>query len=87
MSYSRWSNSRWYIYWSSGESGEDKEEQVLSINDVGGYIFEFSYKELKDSKEEIFKKIGDEVGVNLQELLKLKEGVNKFMKSVDEEYG
>src|SRR6478736_4517575 len=46
MSYSRWSDSRWYTYWSVS-SGPTKDEQLFSICLDGG----FTYKELKDDLE------------------------------------
>jgi len=30
MSYSRWSNGNWYVFWDSAMSGETKEDQYLA---------------------------------------------------------
>lgn len=46
MSYSRWSNSRWYTYWHATES-QFAEEQILSVD----CDFTFSYADLKDNME------------------------------------
>ena len=48
MAYSRWSNSRWYTYWSSSSSSPLKKiTQVLRVHG----ITDFNYAELKKDKQ------------------------------------
>lgn len=44
MSYSRWSNSRWYTYWDTA-SGDTLDEQRFTVCGDGS----FTYKELKEN--------------------------------------
>lgn len=45
MSYSRWSNSSWYVFWDAAESGETKEDQALacwySVDDADQQSWKF----------------------------------------------
>ena len=50
MSYSRWSNSRWYTFWNAS-SGKTKDEQVLSLWYSIDNIRDITYGELKDLVE------------------------------------
>lgn len=54
MSYSRWSNSRWYTYWHATES-QFAEDQVLSVD----CDFLFSYLELKYNIEGCLKQVSE----------------------------
>ena len=85
MSYSRWVDSRWYVYWSAPGSGKIKEDQVVIIIDVEGGSFSYSYGVLKGEidyyiKEEI---IPEMENVNKEEVEDLKECLSRFIKDVD----
>lgn len=54
MSYSRWSNSRWYTYWHATDS-RYADEQLLSVD----CDFAFSYMELKDDIEGCLRKVSE----------------------------
>jgi hypothetical protein len=55
MSYSRWSFSKWYVYWDTS-SGDTLDDQVLSIDDD-----KFTYVELKHHLDRALLEInGDE---------------------------
>lgn len=54
MSYSRWSDSRWYTYWHSTES-QYIEEQLFSVD----CNFTFSYMELKDDIESCLRRVSE----------------------------
>lgn len=55
MSYSRWSNSRWYTYWHAIDS-KYADEQILSVD----CDFTFSYLELKEDVEACIQRVRDE---------------------------
>lgn len=55
MSYSRWSNSCWYVYHDANGGGA-LESELLTIQDHGS----FTYKELKAGFDHILDKIRDE---------------------------
>ena len=57
MSYSRWSNSRWYTFWHAS-SGKTKNTQIFEICDVAS----FTYKELKENAQKCLGKVMQMLG-------------------------
>lgn len=91
MSYSRWSNSVWYVWWDSS-SGQTKDEQVVAFGHRGSekdwaYI---TYKDLMDDRKKCLVRIQryytqdvPSVAVDLPELdVKL----DKFIEHMNEEF-
>jgi len=57
MSYSRWSNSRWYTFWHAS-SGKTKNTQIFEICDVAS----FTYKDLKENAQKCVGKVMQMLG-------------------------
>jgi len=68
MSYSRWSNSSWYVFWDSMYSGEEKESQALaawySLDDAERPSWTY------DEVDRLLKKPWDQVLSSLQSIYK-----------------
>lgn len=73
MSYSRWSNSRWYTFHHT-ESGLTYDDQIFAIYDAGNGLHHFTTKELdgitldelyelikSNTKDEVFHATGEEM--------------------------
>ncbi len=56
MSYSRWSESRWYTFWTTF-SGEKKEDQYLEIMIDSARSANFSYKQLKENMDSCIQQV------------------------------
>ena len=99
MSYSRWSNSRWYTFWSAmgGLQTEYKfpteklkRSQVFEICDIPSY--HITYGDLVDRSrstvlheiEELYSK--DKVPPTWEEMMELQEYFSRFIKDVDEHF-
>lgn len=83
MAYSRWSNSRWYTYWSIN-SGDSKDSQVFQVCSVKG----FTYRELKEDMSKCIREVIEEVGgeVSDSEVDDLRGCMNEFIKDVEGSY-
>ncbi|MFW6130507.1 MAG: hypothetical protein ACOC56_04915 [Atribacterota bacterium] len=87
MSYSRWSNSRWYTYWEISDSIH-RDNQSFNID----CCMHFSYSELKDNIDKCLEEVknyieerdleGDSVPTDL-ELEELGIYMKRFMKDVE----
>jgi hypothetical protein len=86
MSYSRWTNSRWYTFWCApcGEP-ETKDNAVFTIMGV----ISFTAKELRDNLDDCMDKVAAlEVGNNCDplDIAELKVYAMRFLRDVDLEY-
>ena len=99
MSYSRWSNSRWYTFWSAMGSSQTeykwptqklKDNQVFEICDVPSYFI--TYGRLRDTSrskvlhevEELFAK--ESIRPTWDELNELQLYFSRFIKDVDDHF-
>ena len=57
MSYSRWSNSRWYTFWCSTASSK-REDQIFNVD----CQFDFTYAELKRDRKGCLRKVRAKYG-------------------------
>jgi len=88
MSYSRWITSYWYTFWNESESGEKKEDQVLTVMGSEFRELNITYKELEDDKQSYM----DEVYVTFEDIKKeeleeLEDYIDAFMRDVEETFG
>lgn len=88
MAYSRWVDSRWYVYWSVVESGEIIEDQVVKIFDNGGRGFSYSFGVLEGdldyyTQNEIVPEIED---ISKEDIEELKEYLYCFLEDVRENF-
>lgn len=90
MSYSRWSNSRWYTFWSvfwpngfrTGESNL-KLNQLFEISGVAT----FTYQELKNERAACIKAVkAKNRGATQEDIVKLEGYMDEFIADVDKEY-
>ena len=99
MSYSRWSNSRWYTFWSAMGAEPTqykwptqrlKDNQVFEICDIPSYFI--TYSELKSrSRREILLEIEESFAEDKRkptwdELLELQDYFDQFIKDVDDHF-
>ena len=99
MSYSRWSNSRWYTFWSAMGAEPTqykwptqrlKDNQVFEICDIPSYFI--TYSDLKSrSRREILLEIEgcfaeDKRKPTWDELLELQDYFDRFIKDVDDHF-
>jgi hypothetical protein len=82
MSYSRWSNSRWYTFWSAAEACE-KNREVFDICTV----CQFTYYQLKNDLGSCLARVRklDSKATDL-EIDELEVYMKLFMKDIDEHY-
>jgi hypothetical protein len=82
MSYSRWSNSIWYTYWSTGCS-DKKNKQTFCICSVAT----FTYKQLKDDIYKCLKEIKKKYPTCTDyEIEELRGYMKEFMADVEHEF-
>ena len=87
MSYSRWIWSNWYIFWDSRRSGGTKDDQMLAVWYVDDWDLPiFSYRDLKDIDVDGLKDLL-ELKISDEEYEECLEGVRKWLKEVDKEFG
>jgi len=57
MSYSRWSNSRWYTYWDANSPRQpwSKQDQVFTICDLSG--FSTTYRDIRSDVDQVLKTV------------------------------
>jgi len=88
MSYSRWSNSKWYSFWNVS-SGKTKDEQVLSLWYNIDNIRDLTYEELKELVED--KSIHDSIlwkyDCTVPEAEEAVGYIKEFIRDVEEEFG
>jgi len=91
MSYSRWSNSRWYTYWRI--QSKDTENRETAIFDVCGCTH-FSAKQLRDNMDGCLSITEDKENHNCKKEYKVKEDeldelriyMRRFLDNVDSHY-
>lgn len=77
MSYSRWSNSRWYTYWLADTTGRDDSYFVV-MGDAGFYA-----KELRADMDACLQSIENATPEELEEL---RGYMKRFLEDVDREF-
>ena len=92
MSYSRWSNSRWYTFWTAnGPKSDKKDDQAFEICDFGGGNI-FLYKQLNEDLEKCLDEavhtanLTDKDEVTDAEREELATYMKSFMEDIEEEY-
>lgn len=87
MSYSRWSNSRWYTYWLSNDD-EDRDHAVLAIMLVGEYFASQLRSDLAGCIDHAIKREenASKKPVTEDERQDLKQIMLMFLKDVDDQY-
>lgn len=97
MSYSRWSNSRWYTYWASDSLAHIKSDEYISDNDKKNLqVFEicevieddfrFTYIELTENMGKCLKKVKEVTKCTDTEIEELKKYMTRFCRDIKEEY-
>jgi hypothetical protein len=87
MSYSRFSNSRWYTFWHWSED-ETKNNQMFSVC----HVLCFSYADLKNDIEKCLDKAIEiengksEIPVSIGERQELKTYMMRFIEDAEEDY-
>jgi len=84
MAYSRWNNSKWFVFGSSDQT-VPKLEQYLSMIYLNGTTLGFTYQELKCDLQNCLKKVVNEVPSTPNEIEELKIYIGEFLIEVDEE--
>ena len=80
MSYSRWSNSRWYTFWSTFKKDPGRRSQIFDI--CGDACF--TYGQLKDDIERCLNDIRDKnTNASDEEMEELKSYMNEFITDVE----
>ena len=83
MSYSRWSYSVWYSFWNSANSGESKDEQVLSLWYSLDKTIDWAYSDLINvTAEDIQRRYRCEI----EDAEEAMTYVNRFIKDVNNEF-
>lgn len=89
MSYSRWSNSSWYVFWNAS-SGGDKDSQVLSAWYSLDKTLDWTYEEVedlfKDGITEAAKFLELKYGCNADEATELQDIMQVWMSDVRAEF-
>jgi len=79
MSYSRWSNSRWYTYYLNSSSRR-KDDQIFSVC----YITDFTYKQLKADIRSCISEVHNlEKDATKSDLLELESYMERFIEEVE----
>ena len=80
MSYSRWSNSRWYTFWCAGNKTDLREDQLFDVD----CSFTFSYKELKQDMQVCLDLVieGSVKSPTWEEVVELKGYMQEFLEDV-----
>ena len=81
MAYSRWSDSRWYVFGCSDES-TPLAEQKLAIHDVNGAIAHYSFSHLTQNLTAILYEIKNDTSANESEIIELKNYIETFVDEV-----
>jgi hypothetical protein len=93
MSYSRWSNGTWYVFWDSMYSGETKDSQSLacwySMDD--SEQISWSYKEVNSLIKESFDSIVSKIQIRYKncspdEATELQEYMQHWVSDVNKEF-
>lgn len=91
MSYSRWTNSRFYTYWDGCLSKRGyKESEVFTVD----LVMSFTYAELAENLEKCLDKVCEwfrepnnkESEITILERKELMAYMQRFLKDVDDEY-
>jgi len=86
MSYSRWSDSRWYTFHNSA-SGDTLESQIFSIYDSKGPSLILSYKDLVSiDRNGLLKMLGDAPAPDADELEELFGYVTEWLVDMREAF-
>jgi hypothetical protein len=87
MSYARWSDGDWYIFWHCSDSGSNRDEQALAIWYAGmpwETFRSYTYKEIKKDKEKIWDKLEKlAFDKRLEGRLVFDEALDAFIHDVD----
>jgi hypothetical protein len=84
MSYSRWSDSDWYIFWRASDA-KKADDEVLAIWHVGDQkLPNYSYADLKADREYAWPDISSRV--TPRDRAGFDHAVDAFLKDVDDEY-
>ena len=87
MSYSRWSNSKFYSYWASNNTVYDKEDEVFLVHQDLTTYRGFTYTECKEMLNDTLKVKGKMNFVdNDEEAKELQKYMKQFIEHVDNEY-
>ena len=87
MAYSRWSDSRWYTYWSSTSSGPTKLEKSFCICDDPNVEMHFTYADLRKDVDRCLVLVkGKHPTATKEEIEELKGYMEAFMKDVDRDF-
>ena len=83
MSYSRWSDSKWYTYWSTS-SGPLKEDQILCLWYSMDMCKDWTYQQLKQMNiDDLMIEYG---GVPYNDILEAQQYISAFINDVDNDY-
>jgi len=83
VSYSRWSNSNWYTFWNSN-SGETKENQILSLWHVSDDCSDFTFDQLEQFNLSVMKTIFPKISE--EDLLEGLEYIDQFLGDVNDDF-
>ena len=83
MSYSRWSYSVWYTFWNSANSGESKDEQVLSLWYSMDKTIDWTYPELLNVTAEDIQRRYE---CDIEDAQEAMTYIDRFIKAVDNEF-
>ena len=83
MSYSRWSDSKWYTYWSTA-SGPLKEDQILCLWYSMDMCKDWTYQQLKHM--DIVDLMIEYAGVPYNDILEAQQYIRAFIHDVDHDY-
>ena len=82
MAYSRWTQSKWFVFGSSPET-VPKAEQYLSIMPSDGVSLGFTYKQLKSDIQGCLAEVATESPSKPEEIEELKGYIEEFLDEVD----
>lgn len=83
MSYSRWSESRWYSFWCASDGAHAKETEVFEICSVA----RFTYRQLKEDMESCLEKVRKlDSEASDEEIDELEVYMKLFLKDIDRYY-
>lgn len=85
MAYSRWGESKWFVFGSSSDTVE-KENKFLSIMPSDGANLGFTYQQLKANLQECLVEVKKESPSTNEEIEELIGYIGDFLKEIDEKY-
>lgn len=85
MSYSRWSNSRWYTYWLASSQPENHNSATLCVDDFDKPCYIEAARIRKDV-DSCVREVVDKQGGTSDEAEELKGYMLRFLADVDREY-